>query len=169
MKLLLKLSLVAMIFAACENKKAATSITKEPERSRAANDITFNELGSLKLKRAFLMYTDGSIVPSSNKAQIGEQVNMRLLCEGWKEKDGKVFIGASEVITNPNGDVVLNEKDLFASYDETGISPTDAETITLSAVITSVPTPTKYFVVTFRVWDKVGNGEISGSYKLYIQ
>jgi hypothetical protein len=165
MKPLLQLLFAAILFCACENKKP---VANESKPNRAANSITFKESGGVKLKRAFLMFDDGRVVPSDNKAMIGEQVNVRLIVEGWEEKDGKVYLGASEKITNAEGAVVLDEKDLFATFQD-GIAPVDAQTITLSAVITGQRQPTDHYLVAFRVWDKTGKGEISGSYKLRIE
>ncbi len=87
--------------------------------------------------------------------------------EGWVEKDGKVLLGASEKIIAEDGTVVLEEDDLFEKYTD-GISAEDAKSIYLSAALRlkegAAPTS---FKVTFKVWDKNGNGYIEGSYKLF--
>jgi hypothetical protein len=57
---------------------------------------------------------------------------------------------------------------LFEAYDTAGVTPKDAEVISLSAVITQIDKLYDYFLVSFRVWDKKSNGEVSGSYKLYL-
>jgi len=62
---------------------------------------------------------------------------------------------------------LLNEKDLFPELGE--IEWKRAQMLTLRAVITSLDKLYDYFLVSFRVWDKKGNGEVTGSYKLYIQ
>lgn len=165
MKLLLRVLFAAIIFCACENKQPNVT---ESKPNRAANSITFNESGGVKLKRAFLMFDDGRVVPTGNKAMIGEQVNLLLIVEGWEEKDGKVYLGASEKITSAEGAVVLDEKDLFATFQD-GIAPVDAQTITLSAVITGQRQATDHYKVSFRVWDKTGKGEITGSYKFHVE
>ncbi|MEJ0103250.1 MAG: hypothetical protein WDO19_12130 [Bacteroidota bacterium] len=41
--------------------------------------------------------------------------------------------------------------------------------ITLSAVINGIDKLYDYFLVSFRVWDKKGTGEVTGSYKLYLK
>jgi hypothetical protein len=63
---------------------------------------------------------------------------------------------------------LLDEKDLFAQYEQTGIDANDAKTIGLSVTL-NLPkdTPPNDFDIVFRVWDKKGKGMIEGSYKLY--
>jgi len=93
---------------------------------------------------------------------------MRLVIgEGWKEQDGRVSIGASEKIETSDGEVVLDEKDLFAAMPT--LDANDAKFITLTANISRLDKLYDYFLVSFKVWDKNGSGEISGNYKLYIK
>ncbi|HYE56823.1 MAG TPA: hypothetical protein VD996_18380 [Chitinophagaceae bacterium] len=139
------------------------------QQSDIRNDISIQSNG-LTVKQAFLMFqADGKLVPEGNKVEVGQQVNMRLLVDGWEAKNGKVFIGASEKITTDEGQVVLDEADLFANYAATGIDAADAGVITLSAVITRVDKLFKYFEVSFRVWDKNSSDNITGSYRLYLK
>ncbi len=57
---------------------------------------------------------------------------MRLIIgDGWKEQDGKVSIGAAEKIETNDGEVILDEKDLFAAMPV--INADDAKFITLTA------------------------------------
>ena len=56
----------------------------------------------------------------------------------------------------------------FIDYEKDGVTPEQASYITLMATITEVDKLFDYFLVSFRVWDKKANGEITGSYKLYL-
>ncbi len=144
----------------------ATAPAKKTD-SKIRNEITVQAKG-LKIEQAFLLYQDGTLVPEGNKAKVGEDVNMRLIISGWKEENGMVYPGAGEKITTSNNNVVLDEKDLFADYTATGVKASDAKYITLTATITKVEVLVDYYEVSFRVWDKKGDGEITGSYKLHI-
>jgi hypothetical protein len=93
---------------------------------------------------------------------------LRLIIDnGWKEQDGKVSIGASEKIETSDGEIVLDEKDLFAAMPE--INADDAKFLTLTANISRLDKLYDYFLVSFQVWDKNGTGQINGNYKLYIK
>jgi hypothetical protein len=128
------------------------------------------KIKGFKVKEASLYFDDESTVPQDNKIEINQRVNMLLVIEsGWSELDGKVYPGGSEVIKLNTGREVLRSDDLFKAYDETGVSPADAKYITLKAIITQLDDKKKYVIVTFRVWDKKGTAEITGSYKLFIK
>lgn len=140
---------------------AGTSATK------IRNNIDLN-VKDLQVSQAFLMYDDGKLVPESNEAAVGQPVRLRLLVEGgWKDTDGSVSLGASERIETNDGQVVVDEKDMFASIPN--ISVQDAKFITLTATISQMDKLYDYFLVSCRVWDKNGPGEINASYRLYIK
>jgi len=138
-------------------------------QSQIRNKITIKSNG-IKVKQAFLLFDDsGKLVPEGNKIEVNQQVNLRLIIEGWKPVNGKVFLGSAEKITTDEGDVILDEKDLFADYIETGFDAKDAKVITLSATITSIEELFKYFLVTFKVWDRKSSAYVTGSYRLYLK
>lgn len=153
----------AFIFSSCEIKVKAGNDTVS---GKIRNNIELNAKG-LKVEQAFLLSDDGSLIADNNKVKVNEKVNLRLIISGWKEDNGNIFLDADEKITTSDGNVLIDEKNLFAKYDA-GISLKDAEYITLMATITEVNKLYDYFLVSFRVWDKKGNGEITGSYKLYL-
>jgi hypothetical protein len=135
--------------------------------ARIYNNIELNSLG-IKVNKAYLLTEDGGRVPDDNFVDFKSPVKMQLkIDEGWVEKEGKVLLGASEKIVAEDGTVVLEEDDLFERYTE-GIPAEDAKSIYLSATLRlkegAAPTS---FKVTFRVWDKNGDGYIEGSYKLF--
>ena len=174
---ILTVLLLSAAIAACNNS-ANTDTAEKAETKKTAsagsasqnvrNDVSINASG-LNVQQAFLIFEDGKLVPQDNKVEVGQQVNLRLIIDGWKAVNGKVFIGASEKIATDEGLVMLNEPDLFAAYTENGVNPADAGMITLSAVITRVEKLVKYFEVSFRVWDKKSNDNVTGSYKLYLK
>ena len=136
----------------------STSASTSP---KIKNGIDLKANG-LTVSQAFLIYEDGTLVGDDNTAKVGQKIKMRLVIDGgWQEAEGRVYPGASEKIETNEGDVVLDEKDLFASM-ETGVAAEDAKLITLSAVITGLDKLHDYFLVTFRVWDKKGTAEVTG-------
>ena len=178
------ISLIFITFIACkdstktetkaDNKTdSASSVSEtsakadETSNKKIRNKISYNSTG-ITVNQAFLMFEDGKLVPDDNKVEIGQKVNMRLIIEGWKAIDGKVFLGASEKIETDEGRVVLDEKDLFANYTD-GVDATDAATITLTAVITRVDKLFNHFDISFKVWDKKSEDNVEGSYRVYLK
>lgn len=165
--------LSVILFGGCEvtvkqdppagNKAASTETS-----SKIRNGIELNSKGGMKVSQAFLLFEDGTLVPSTNEAKVNQEVNLRLIIEnGFTQSNGMVEIGASEKIETNTGETLLDEKDLFRNLGE--IEAARAEALTLKAVITRLDKLYDYFLVSFRVWDKKGNGEVTGSYRLYIQ
>lgn len=145
-----------------------TSKTPADTKTKVRNNIMLQEKG-LKVSQAFLVFEDGTLVPEANEVSIKQKVVLRLVVEdGYKVENGKVYIGASEKISTNTGKVFLDEKDLFVAYSD-GVSKEDAQYITLSAVITGIDRLYDHFMVSFRLWDKRNNNEVTGSYKLYIK
>jgi hypothetical protein len=164
--------IMAVMAVSCEFKteiktgsdKASTAAGS----SKIRNGITLEE-GGLKVSQAFLSYEDGTLVQEANQANVNQKVILRLIIDkGWTEENGKVFPGASKKVETNEGDLLLNEGDLFSSMTD-GVNAKDAEYITLSAVITKLDKLYDYFLVKFKVWDKKGTASVSGSYKLYIK
>lgn len=180
MKLFSTASIIVVIILACNNGTDNTTqsslissstnkgkSTTNSSSTKTRNDIQLKAKG-LKVSQAFLVYDDGKLVPEDNSTNVGQPVHLRLIIDdGWKQKDGKVFVGASERIESSEGDVLLDEKDLFQNV--TSVLPEDAQYITLTANISRLNRLYDHFLVSFRVWDKNSNGEVTGSYKLRIQ
>jgi len=79
------------------------------------------------------------------------------------KKDEKVYVDAEEQIATSNGKQLLDQRNLFKGYAN-GLSSEDAKALTLSARITAIDKWYDYFTVTFRVWDRQSQNEISDSY-----
>ena len=78
------------------------------------------------------------------------------------------IVDAEERITTNDGKQLLDQKNLFSDYAD-GLSSEDAKTISVSARITAIDKLYDYFTVTFRVWDKLSQHDVAGSYKLYLK
>jgi len=178
-KYLFKLIIIVGLFGSCNNDQQKVADTKSKaettqkkntsnfRNTKIRNDIKLESNG-INVLQAFLLYDDGTLVPETNETGVGKPVKMRLVIDnGWKEQDGKVSIGAAEKIETSEGQVVLDEKDLFSAMPT--LNADDAKFITLTANISQLDKLYDYFLVSFRVWDKNGTGEINGTYKLYIK
>lgn len=169
MKTITFLLLIVFTISSCEIKTNAPSGKKETASksgSKFRNGIQLKETG-LKVEQAYLVNEEGSLISNENKIDVNQKVILKMLMGGWKEEAGKVYIGAKEKLTTSEGNIILDTDDLFIDYPE-GVSAADAKIITLSAVITKLDKPYDFIVVEFRVWDKKGGGEVTGSYKLYL-
>ena len=146
--------------------KAAVNSTLKPV-FRNGIKITSN---GFKVSDAFLYFDDGKRVPANNRVAVNQRINMRVVIDsGWTEHEGKVYPGASEVIKMSGGQEVIRADDLFESFDETGVSAEDAQYITLKAIITKISDKKQYAIVTFKIWDKKGGSELTGSYKFFLK
>ncbi len=177
-KLLVFSALIYILLSSCTNSannesnqtgeenKMATETSTRQSGVKIRNDIKLQTSG-LNVSQAFLLYEDGSLVAQDNVTNVGRPVKLRLIIDGgWKTEDGNVYIGASEKIETSDGQVLLDEKDLFSHMPY--ISTEDARYITLTATISRLDKLYDYFLVSFRVWDKKGKGEVTGSYKLHV-
>jgi hypothetical protein len=165
MKKIIYCFFASLLFISCELK--VNTPTVEGSGGKIRNGIQLKENG-LIVEQAFLLFEDGKLVPPGNKIDVGQWVGLRLILNGWQKPNGKVFVDAEEQITTSDGKQLLDQKNLFKEYTD-GLSSEDAKAITLSARITAVDKLYDYFTVTFRVWDKQNQNEISGSYKLYLK
>lgn len=173
--------LLAVVFMSCGNNSNKTqnpagnnttqektrTVSAESSNTKIKNNIALSTK-EVQVSQAFLLYEDGKLVPEGNQAAVGQPVRMRLVIDGgWKENNGTVSLGASERIETSDGLLVLDEKDLFASLPTIPVA--DSKFITLTATISRMDQLYDYFLVSCRVWDKNGTGEINASYKLYIK
>ncbi len=153
-----------------QRKKAAKkTTTATKETSLIKNGIILKSKG-FTISEAYLVFDDENLVPEGNKVELNQNINMLLIIEeGWTETGGRVFPGSKQVLKLNTGVEILNSEELFSAFDETGVSPEDARYITLNAVITELKDRRNHVVVNFRVWDKKGTAEITGSYKLFVK
>ena len=164
---------LSVLLSSCEfscsvgNKDEVTGTAEVKDGARVYNNIQLNASG-VKVDKAYLLLDNGQRVPDDNFVDFNGPVKMQILIDsGWVEENGKVLLGASEKIITEKGEVVLEEADLFQKYPD-GISTEDSKSIYLSASVKlKEGIPPTSFTVSFRIWDKKGNGFVEGSYKLY--
>jgi hypothetical protein len=165
------LALVILFMSSCEvtvKKNDGKETVKEKSNSKIKNGIVVTS-NNIKVEQAFLLFEDRSLVPEDNTVSVNQTVVLRLIATGWEEKDGKVFLSASEKVETSEGDIVLNESNLFAKYTD-GIDAKDARYISLNVVITAVTKLYDYYRVSFQVTDNLKpDNVITGYYKLYLK
>ena len=175
MKLFSFLFIVSLSFllSSCEfscsigKKDEVTGTAEVKNGARIYNNIQLNASG-VKVDKAYLLLDNGQRVPDDNFVNFDGPVKMQILIDsGWVEENGKVLLGASEKIVTEKGEVVLEEADLFEKHPD-GISVEDSKSIYLSATLKlKEGVPPTSFTVSFKVWDKKGDGFVEGSYTLY--
>src|SRR5687768_2328418 len=116
MRRLAFLFLLAMAIAACNNSAQTGDKAESGSNNNSSyrNNIKVKSKG-VNVEQAFLMFDDDKLVPGDNKVEIGQRVRLRLILSGWEPVNGKVALGASEKIETDDGQVILDEKDLFAN------------------------------------------------------
>lgn len=162
-----------------KNESGNNTITTGPDnsfRSGAAptktnssflNGITVKSGGGLVVASAYLTSETGDLLAPQNRVQTGEAVYLNLVIEkGWTAEKGRIVIGASQSILTDKGEPVLSSGDLFSnakSHPEAS-----GNHLQLKAAITKSRPGIAFYTVQFRIWDKKGNGEAQGSYRLYL-
>jgi hypothetical protein len=141
--------------------------TKTNSEAQILNNIVVHESGELTASRVYLVFADRKLVPKTNHVGLGTAVYLVLqIKDGWKVKNGLVSLDASEKIVTNNGEVVSNATSLFKTTPL--VKERDASQINLKAGIAETRPDIDYYIINYRLWDKNGEGEIKGSYKLYI-
>ena len=157
--------LMLVVISSCE---ISVKRSDSSEKSKIRNGISIQAKG-INVEQAFLVTDDGGLLPEDNKVKVNQKVTLRLIASGWTEKDGRIFLDASEKVETSDGTVFLDEKDLFRDYQD-GLSPEDAKLITLSVKITQIDKLYDYYRVMFRVKDKSDEQKsVEGFYKLFIE
>ena len=161
--------------SSCSVKCSFGEQEQEPDRrlqirdgARIYNDIVIRANG-VKVEKAYLVFADGEPGPDGNIVDFRQPVDLVITFnEGWKDNAGMVKLGVSEIIKTENGEILLNEPDLFSTLDN-GVSIEDARRITIRATIKmkTPAAPLTTFNISFRIWDKGGEGFAEGSYKLF--
>ena len=157
-------SLLACMFISCKDKDPK----KEEPPSRYKNHILLEAKG-FRIKDAFLAFNDSTKVSNDNKVNIGQHVNLILLIDsGWTVENERIYAGVGQKIESSDGKHVFEQKDLMESHPE-GVPAEDGFQVTIQAIIKSADKEYDYFLVSFHVWDKKSDHEITGSYKLHVK
>jgi hypothetical protein len=157
-----------------DNKTGPTSGNESGSLSGAAqkrsdssflNGITVTTNGRPVISSAYLTNEAGSLVSPQNLVQPGEAVYLNLVIEkGWVAENGRIAPGASQIITTDKGEKVSETGDLFADTPDLPVA--EGKQLQLKTIITKSRPDIRYFIVRFRLWDKKGNGEVQGTYRL---
>jgi len=157
-------SLLALAFLSCKDKKEK----KEEPASPYKNHILLEAKG-FKIKDAFLAFNDSTKLSDDNKTNIGQHVNLILLIDsGWTVENGRIYPGVGQKIESSDGKHIFEQKDLMESHPE-GVPAEDGFQVTIQAIINSSDKEYDHFLVSFHVWDKKNDHEITGSYKLHVK
>ena len=169
------LILCSVFLFSCEVKVSSSGADGKKEKTYTRNDkkirngIELQTTGGVVVEQAFLTYADdGSLVSDENITELGRKMKLILICDGWKEEDGKVYIDASEHVASSSGETILSAASLFESNGIDHVSPQDAKQISLSVVINKVYKLTDHFLVQFKVWNKKADQSIDGRYKFHL-
>jgi len=138
-----------------------------PSNNKIKNGIKLDEKG-LHVEEAYLTNNEQSTISNDNKVKVGERVCLRLVIDGWKERDGKVFFDAAQRTSNSTGVVLAANPSMFGAVYGGGAMPESAKYVLLYQTIGKLDNPNDYIVITFKIRDKITNKSVSGSYKLYI-
>lgn len=152
-----------IIFVAC-----SISACKQSSNTKIKNGIELHEHG-LHVTDAFLTNANSYMIDNSNKVHAGERVCLRMIVKGWSEKEGKVFLDASQKVTTSAGAMLTYNASILGAAFMFGVTPKDAEQILLYQPIGRLDKPVDYVLISFKVWDKTNNNSVSGSYKVHIE
>jgi hypothetical protein len=151
----------------CEVKVNVPGVSKNSSASKIRNGIDVNAKG-VKVEQAFLTYDDGSLVDETNTTSVNKKLKINFVVKGWKVENNKVALEANEKITTSDGDVIMDEQELFSKGGLEAISAADAEYPRLSVVINQVNKLYDFYLVSFKIWNKGTDQSIEGKYKFHI-
>ncbi len=172
MKQLLSFQILLLLFQIIlpANSHAQTRTSTAITTTKTFENGIQMKIKGFTVKEAALYFDDESKVPADNKVEMNQRINLLIVIDkGWNEVGERVYPGGSQIIKLSDGYEVLKSDDLFVSYDETGVTKEDAKYITLNAIITEIKNKKNAVLVSFRLWDKKGSSEITGTYKFYIK
>lgn len=132
------------------------------------NNIVLESVNGFEITSAFLADEKGNLIPPKNTIPPGHPVFLTLrVKKGWTLQDGYASPGATQTILSHNNEPVLQSGDLFANIPR--VKEEDAGTLRLKALITATRTDIRYYIIRFRVWDKWGEAEVTGHYRLQVK
>lgn len=171
--------LVLLAFAACGQNNTADSAKKEgnanmvrpasqqESSAKIRNNIEVQGNG-VTVEQAYLTYDDGTLVSDDNVTNVNKKLVLNLVVSGWQVQNGKVQLEASEKLTTSEGQVLLDEPQLFSKSGLQALSPEDARYLRLNIVITGINELSDYYEVTFKVWNMYTQQFVYGTYRFFI-
>lgn len=167
MRLLLLLILVLMFFS-CEVKvNTPQSTNKKSPTSKIRNGIKLNAKG-VTVEQAFLTYEDGALVDETNSTSVNRKLKINFVIKGWKAENDQVALEANEKVVANDGEVILDEKELFSGGGLKTVSKEDAQYPRLTVVVNQVNKLYDYYLVTFKLWNRGTDQSVEGEYKFHI-
>ena len=163
----LLLLLLAGVFYSCEVKVNAPDTAEKPPLGKIRNGIEVKANG-VNVEQAFLTYEDGTLVDESNTTSVNKKLKINFVVKGWKAENDKVALEANEKITTSDGDIVMDEKELFSRGGMETISAADAEYPRLSVVISQLSKLHDFYLVSFKIWNRGTDQSIEGNYKFHL-
>ena len=157
------LTFLSVVVCFCFN-----SCKQQTQNDKIKNGIEIYEDG-LHVEKAFLTNSDSTMISDDNKVQPGERVCLRMIVKGWKEKDNKIFMDASQKVSTSSGVNLVNNPSIFGITLMYGTVPAGADHILLYQTIGRLNKPVDYILISFKVWDKTSGKSVWGSYKLQVQ
>lgn len=89
--------------------------------------------------------------------------------KGLKMINGKFRLGAEITVTDQNQQVIVHYPDIFASYDSTGLDPSEAGTLTIPISTGAPLLPGGRYRWKCRLWDKYGQGVMTTEEVIHIR
>lgn len=132
-------------------------------------------MSGLKLSNNGLSYTEGYLSIDNAKLSSNEFPMDKVVylffdgVEGFTEAEGKVYPGASMVITDESGNKVLEVADLFEQYAESGVSVADTKQLSLKLTIGSPMEAGKKYLWKSKIWDKKGEAAIEAESEFVVK
>lgn len=162
----------SVIFLSCnhaeEKKFFPQTALHTNSNATILHGIVVHQKGGLEISQAFLSHADGTFINNRNNVRLGEVVYLNLVVKGgWMAEGDSVAVGAAQNIVAENGQPVLSSPDLFANAGK--IYKAKAAHLLLKTTLTKASSGAQKFLVNYRVWDKMGPGEASGSYWLLLE
>lgn len=154
--------LVLFIFFACN-----TQVKYPTANGNIHNGIRLKANGVV-VEQAFLTYEDGTPVDESNTTSLNKKIKINFIVQGWQEQDGQVLLEANEKVTSSDGDVIMDEKELFSKGGMKTLSAVDAQFPRLTVEVSGRHKPYEYYLVSFRIWNKETDQWIEGEYKFHL-
>lgn len=161
------LSFLSVILFACEVKVNTPGADTKTAKGKIRNGININAKG-VEVEQAFLTYEDGTLVDETNSTSVNKKLKINLVVKGWKAENDQVALEANEKVTTSDGDVIMDEQELFSKGGMQTISAADAEFPRLSVVINQLPKLYDHYLVQFKIWNRGTDQSVEGYYKFYI-
>jgi hypothetical protein len=153
------LLIVLILFYACKSE-----VKYPTAEGSIRNGIELTANGVL-VEQAFLTYEDGSPVDESNTTTLNKKIKINFVVQGWQEQNGIVALEANEKVITSDGDVIMDEKELFSKGGMKTLSPVDAQFVRLTVEVNGMRKPHEYYLVSFKIWNKGTDQWIEGEYK----